>query len=99
MRTKRVGIEDLFEIAHRAVLEEGAVVGVDLDVVVGGFEVVDVFDGDDLDLSGGFDDDALLLGGGFGGGVEEGLLRGGGAATVGSGASAGVAPADAYAAN
>jgi len=71
------GVEDFFEVAHRAVLEEGAVVGVDLDIVVGGFEVVDVFDGDDLDLSSGFDDDALLLGGGFGGGVEEGLLRGG----------------------
>jgi hypothetical protein len=51
--------------------------GVDLDVVVGCFEVVDVFDRDDLDLSRGFDDDALLLGGGFGGGVEEGLLGAG----------------------
>ena len=57
------GVEDFFEIAHCAVLEEGAVVGVDLDVVIGGLKVVDVFEGDDLDLAGGLDDDALLLGG------------------------------------
>src|ERR1700735_3392584 len=76
-----VGVEDLFEIAHRTILEEGAIMRVDLDVVISGFEVVDVFDGDDLYLSRGFDDDALLLGGGFGGGFEKGL--GGGRRTEG----------------
>ena len=60
---KAIGVERLFKIAHCPILQEGAVVGVDLDVIIGGLEVVDVFEGDDLDLAGGLDDDALLLGG------------------------------------
>ena len=50
------GVEDFFEVAHRAIFEEGAVVGVDLDIVVGGFEKVDVFEGNDLDLAAGLYD-------------------------------------------
>ena len=72
------GVKDFLEVTHRAVLQEGAVVGVDLDVVIGGFEVVDVFDGDDLNFAGSFYDYTLLLGGGFGGGIQEGLGGGGG---------------------
>ena len=60
---KAIGVKHLFKIAHRPVLQEGAVMGMDLDIVIGGLEIVDVFEGDDLDLAGGLDDDALLLGG------------------------------------
>jgi len=84
-----IRVEDLFEIAHRAVLEKGAVVRVDLDVIVGSFEVVDVFNGDDLYFSRGFDDDALLLGRGFGGSVQKGLGAGGRANAGGSGSAGG----------
>jgi len=67
------GVEGPLEIAHGAVLEECAVVRMYLDVVIGGLEVVDVFEGDDLDLAAGFYDDALLLGRRLGGGFEEGF--------------------------
>ena len=49
----------------------GAVMGMDLDVVVGGFEVVDVFQRNDLDLAAGFYDYALLLDRRLSGGFEE----------------------------
>ncbi len=47
--------------------------GVDFDIVIGGFEVVDVFERDDLDLTTCLDDDTLLLGGRLGGGFEQGF--------------------------
>lgn len=60
---KAIGVEYLFKIAHCPILQEGAVMGMDLHIVIGGLEVVNVLQGDDLDLAGGLDDDALLLGG------------------------------------
>ena len=84
-----VGVERLLEVAHRFIFQKSAVVCMDLDVVVGGFQVMDVFDGDDLYFAAGLDDDAVLLCRGLGGGVEEGAGGVGGGCVGRSGCGCG----------
>ena len=74
MRTYKLGrIQRMFEVAHGTIFQEGTLVRVDLDIVVGGFEEMDVFERDDLDLTTCLDDDAVLLSRGLGRGFEQGF--------------------------
>lgn len=71
MSANELGIvEDLFEITHRFIFQEGAVMGMDLYIIVGGFQVMNVFHGDDLYFASGLDYDPVLLSGRMGGSLQ-----------------------------